>query len=135
LPIARAAVGEAYDFLARNYVPGRVLVFGAGRGGYYAQALAHLIGTVGILPPRWAELVDHVVSAYGVPRTRRTSREWAMVERVADGLSGSPVEVAFLGLWDALRPYALRTPPSAPRRTCGQDGMRSPSTADGSASA
>jgi uncharacterized protein (DUF2235 family) len=112
---ARAVVGEAYRFLACNFVPGdRVLVFGAGRGGYYAQALTHLIGTVGILPPRWAELVDYVVSSYGVPRTRRTSREWAMVERVADGLRGRMVDVAFLGLWDALRPAALPTPPSAP---------------------
>jgi uncharacterized protein (DUF2235 family) len=112
---ARAAIGEAYGFLAWNFVPGdRVLVFGAGRGGYYAQALTHLIGTVGILPPRWAELDDYVVSSYGVPRTQRTSREWAMVERVADGLNGSIVDVAFLGLWDAVRPAGLPTPPSAP---------------------
>ena len=112
---ARAVVGEAYAFLAWNLRPGdRVQVFGAGRGGYYAQALTHLIGTIGLLPPRWAELVDYVVSAYGVPRTQRTSREWAMVERVADGLKGSAVPVAFLGLWDALRPSALPTPPSAP---------------------
>lgn len=112
---ARAVVGEAYGFLAGNLVPGdRVLVFGAGRGGYYAQALTHLIGTVGILPPRWAELVDYVVSSYGVPRTQRTSREWAMVEKVADGLNGSIVHVAFLGLWDALQPSTLPTPPAAP---------------------
>jgi uncharacterized protein (DUF2235 family) len=110
---ARAAVGEAYEFLASNFVPeDRVMVFGAGRGGYYAQALTHLIGTVGILPPRWAELVDYVVSAYGVPRTRRTPREWAMVQRVADGLHGTVVDVAFLGLWDALRPATLPMPPS-----------------------
>jgi uncharacterized protein (DUF2235 family) len=112
---ARAAVGEAYEFVAWNYERGdRVLVFGAGRGGYYAQALTHLIGTFGILPPRWAELADFVVSAYGVPRTQRTSREWALVEQVADGLECSIVDVAFLGLWDALRPSALPTPPSAP---------------------
>ena len=112
---ARAAVGDAYKFLAWNFMPGdRVMVFGAGRGGYYAQAMAHLIGTFGILPPRWSELVDYVVSSYGVPRTRRTSREWAMVEQVADGLHCRIVDVAFLGLWDALRPSALPTPPSEP---------------------
>lgn len=112
---ARDVVGEAYRFLACNYLPGdRVMVFGAARGGYFAQALTHLIGTIGVLPPRWAELVDYIVSSYGVPRTRRTSREWAMVERVADGLHARIIDVAFLGLWDALRPSALPTPPSAP---------------------
>ncbi|WP_242453786.1 DUF2235 domain-containing protein [Mycolicibacterium sp. P9-64] len=112
---ARAVVGEAYGFLAGNFEPDdRVLVFGAGRGGYYAQALTHLIGTFGILAARWAELVDFVVASYGVPRTQRSSREWAMVEQVADGLECSIVDVAFLGLWDALRPSALPTPPSAP---------------------
>jgi uncharacterized protein (DUF2235 family) len=123
---ARAAVGEAYEFLECNFTPGdRVLVFGAGRGGYYAQAFAHLLGTIGILPPRWAELVDYVVSSYGVPRTRRTSREWAMVERVADGLNGRVVDVDYLGLWDALRPVALPMPPSTlpPNVRAGRHAM------------
>jgi uncharacterized protein (DUF2235 family) len=115
---ARATVGEAYTFLVRNFDPGdRVLVFGAGRGGYCAQALTRLLGTVGILPPRWDDLVDYVVCAYGLPRTRRTPREWALVARLAAELNDgddNTIAVAYLGLWDALRPVPLPKPPPAP---------------------
>ena len=115
---ARATVGEAYSFLVRNFEPGdRVLVFGAGRGGYCAQALTRLLGAAGILPPRWDDLVEYVVSAYGLPRTQRTPREWALVAALAAELNDgddSTIAVAYLGLWDALRPAALPRPPSAP---------------------
>ena len=47
---ARAAIGEAYEFVSRTWQPGdRILVFGAGRGGYHAHALTRLLGTVGVL--------------------------------------------------------------------------------------
>ncbi|MDT5264271.1 MAG: hypothetical protein QOI90_897, partial [Mycobacterium sp.] len=115
---ARATVGEAYTFLVRNLDPGdRVLVFGAGRGGYCAQTLTRLLGTVGILRPHWDDLVDYVVSAYGLPRTRRTPREWALVAQLAAELNDgddNTIAVAYLGLWDALRPVALPKPPPAP---------------------
>ena len=77
---ARTTVRKAYAFVVRNFEPDdRILVFGTGRGGYCAQALTRLLGTVGILPPRWDDLVDFFVSAYGLPRTRRSSREWARI--------------------------------------------------------
>ncbi|WP_029116464.1 DUF2235 domain-containing protein [Mycobacterium sp. URHB0044] len=115
---ARATIGDGYAFVVRNFEPGdRLLVFGAGRGGFCAQALTRLLGTVGILPSRWHELVDYVVSAYGLPRTRRTAPEWARVTRLATELNSGrepAIPVAYLGLWDALRPSALPTPPTAP---------------------
>jgi hypothetical protein len=108
---ARTTVREAYAFVVRNFEPDdRILVFGTGRGGYCAQALTRLLGTVGILPPRWDDLVDFFVSAYGLPRTRRTSLEWARITQLAAGLNDgdeSTIAVAYLGLWDALRPHAL----------------------------
>ena len=114
---ARATIGDAYAFVVRNFEPGdRLLVFGAGRGGFCAQALTRLLGTIGILPPRWHELVDFVVSAYGLPRTPRTAQEWARVTRLAAGLNGgheTAIPVSYLGLWDAVRPPAL-PPPTAP---------------------
>jgi uncharacterized protein (DUF2235 family) len=115
---ARSTVGEAYTFLVRNFEPGdRVLVFGAGRGGYCAQTLTRLLGTVGILRPHWDDLVDYVVAAYGLPRTRRTPPEWALVAQLAAELNDgddSTIAVAYLGLWDALRPVTLPKPRSAP---------------------
>jgi uncharacterized protein (DUF2235 family) len=92
-------------------------MFGAGRGGYCAQALSRLLGAVGILPPRLDDLVDFVVSAYGLPRTRRTPQDWARVTRLAAELNDgdeTTVAVDYLGLWDTSRPHALPTPPSAP---------------------
>jgi uncharacterized protein (DUF2235 family) len=118
LATTRVTVSEAYAFVARNFEPGdRVLVFGAGHGGYCAQALTRLLGTVGILAPRWDDLVDYVVAAYGLPRTRRTPQEWARVNRLAAELNDGhepTVPVAYLGIWDGLRAPALPTPPSVP---------------------
>ena len=115
---ARATIGDAYAFVARNFEPDdRLLVFGAGRSGFCAQALTRLLGTVGVLPPRWDELDDYVVSAYGLPRTRRTPQEWARVTRLATEFNGgdaTAIPVSYLGLWDALRPSTLPTPPTAP---------------------
>ena len=115
---ARTTVRKAYAFVVRNFEPDdRILVFGTGRGGYCAQALTRLLGTVGILPPRWDDLVDFFVSAYGLPRTRRTPREWARITQLAAELNGgdeSAIPVAYLGLWDALRPHALPDTPAPP---------------------
>ena len=115
---ARTTVRKAYAFVVRNFEPDdRILVFGTGRGGYCAQALTRLLGTVGILPPRWDDLVDFFVSAYGLPRTRRSTRDWARIKHLAAELNGggeSAIPVAYLGLWDALRPHALPVPPTPP---------------------
>jgi uncharacterized protein (DUF2235 family) len=115
---ARATVGEAYAFLTRMWEPDdRILVFGVGRGGYCAQALTRLLGTFGILLPEWDDLVDYVVEAYGLPRTDRTPREWMRVKQLAGGLNEGAepeVNVAYLGLWDTLRPAVLPKPPSMP---------------------
>ena len=115
---ARTTVRKAYAFVVRNFEPDdRILVFGTGRGGYCAQALSRLLGTVGILPPRWDDLVDFFVSAYGLPRTRRSTGDWARIKRLAAELNGggeSAIPVAYLGLWDALRPHGLPAPPTPP---------------------
>ena len=100
---ARAAIAEAYEFLVDWWSPGdRIYIFGVGRGGYCAQALARLLGTVGVLP----ELMDFVLAAYAVPRTPRTPQDWQRVTRLATRLSGRReigVPVWFLGLWDSVR--------------------------------
>jgi uncharacterized protein (DUF2235 family) len=115
---ARITVRKAYAFVVRNFEPDdRILLFGAGRGGYCAQALTRLLGCVGVLPPRWDDLVDFFVSTYGLPRTPRTSREWARITQLAAELNGgdeSAIPVAYLGLWDALRPHALPVTPAPP---------------------
>ena len=115
---ARATIAEAYAFLTRTWEPDdRILVFGAGRGGYCAQALTRLLSTFGILPPEWDDLVDYAVEAYGLPCTQRTPQEWMRVKRLAAGLSDCSepeVGVAYLGLWDAVHPSSLPKPPPTP---------------------
>jgi len=100
---ARAAIGEAYEFVVDAWEPGdHIYVFGVGRGGYYAQTLTRLLGTVGVLP----DLMDYVLAAYAVPRTARTPQDWHRVTRLAARLRGRReigVPVQFLGLWDAVK--------------------------------
>jgi uncharacterized protein (DUF2235 family) len=100
---ARTAIAGAYDFLIDWWDPGdRIFVFGVGRGGYCAQTLARLLGTVGVLP----DLKDFVLAAYATPRTDRTPQDWQRVTRMAAALAGqreSAVPVWFLGLWDSVK--------------------------------
>jgi uncharacterized protein (DUF2235 family) len=108
---ARAAIGEAYEFVSRTWNPGdRILVFGAGRGGYHAHALTRLLGTVGVLAATWSDLVDFALSAYALPRTQRTPCDWWRVHQLIEELNGEAdiaVPVAFLGTWEAVRAQGL----------------------------
>ena len=70
---ARATIAEAYEFLVDCWERGdRIYLFGVGRGAYCANAMARLLGTVGVLP----DLMDYVLAAYAVPRTRRSPQDW-----------------------------------------------------------
>ena len=97
---ARATIAEAYEFLVDWWEPGdRIYMFGVGRGAYCAHALTRLLGTVGVLP----DLMDYVLAAYAVPRTRRSPQDWRRLELLAARLAGHReigVPVQFLGLWD-----------------------------------
>ena len=97
---ARATIAEAYKFLVDWWEPGdKIFMFGVGRGASCAHALTRLLGTVGVLP----DLMDYVLAAYAVPRTRRSPQDWQRVTRLAAGLAGHReigVPVQFLGLWD-----------------------------------
>jgi uncharacterized protein (DUF2235 family) len=99
---ARAAIAEAYEFLVDRWEPGdQIFIFGVGRGGYCAQALTRLLGTVGLLP----DLMDYVLGAYALPRTHRSAQDWKRVTRVAARISGRReirVPVRFLGLFDTV---------------------------------
>ena len=109
---ALAAIAEAYEFLVDWWAPGdQIYMFGVGRGAYCAQALTRLLGTVGVLP----DLMDYVLAAYALPRTRRTPQDWRRVKRVAAGLAGRDeigVPVQFLGLWDTMSVPGLRHQPT-----------------------
>jgi uncharacterized protein (DUF2235 family) len=100
---ARATIAEAYEFLVEWWQPGdRIYLFGVGRGAYCAHALTRLLGTVGVLP----DLMDYVLAAYALPRTRRSPQDWRRVALVAAGLAGKReigVPVEFLGLWDMVK--------------------------------
>ena len=77
-------------------------MFGVGRGAYCAYALSRLLGTVGVLP----DLMDFVLAAYAVPRTRRSPQDWRRLTRLAERLAGQceiAVPVQFLGLWDMVK--------------------------------
>jgi uncharacterized protein (DUF2235 family) len=97
---ARTTIAEAYEFLVDNWDRGdRIYLFGVGRGAYCAHALARLLGTVGVLP----DLMDYVLAAYAVPRTRRSPQDWRRLRVLAARLAGHReigVPVEFLGLWD-----------------------------------
>jgi uncharacterized protein (DUF2235 family) len=107
---ARVAIAEAYEFLVDWWEPGdRIFMFGVGRGAYCAQALTRLLGTVGVLP----DLMDYVLAAYALPRTRRTPQDWQQVTRLVARLSGKReigVPVQFLGLWDTVKVPGLPRP-------------------------
>ncbi|MET0475223.1 MAG: DUF2235 domain-containing protein [Mycobacterium sp.] len=113
---ARTAVGEAYEFVSETWAPGdRIFVFGSGRGGYYAHALTRLLGTVGVLPTTWSDLVDFALSAYALPRTPRTPCDWWRVRQLIEDLNDdvdTTVPVAFLGTWDAVGAQGLPPLPS-----------------------
>lgn len=117
LDAARSAIHDAYDFFVETWDPGdRVFVFGAGRGGYSAQAFARLLGTVGTLASTGSDLLDFVVDSYALPRTPRTSEDWDRVAKLIVDLNGGvevAVPVAFLGLWDAIRPTGLPAQPDS----------------------
>jgi len=108
---ARKAIGEAYEFLSHTWEQGdRIFVFGADRGGYCAHALTRLLGTVGVLPSTWSDLVDFALSAYALPRTPRTVCDWWRVRHLIEDLNGDidvAVPVAYLGTWDAVRAPGL----------------------------
>ncbi len=143
----RTAISAAYEFLSQTWDPGdAIFVFGAGRGGYCAHALTRLLGTVGVLPEMWSELVDFVLDAYAMPRTDRTARDWWRVRQLIGDLNGGvdiAVPVAFLGTWDAVCAQGLPTPPddapanvAAARHALALDGVGPsrqivPTTADG----
>jgi uncharacterized protein (DUF2235 family) len=97
---ARATIAEAYHFLVDSWQrDDRIYLFGVGRGAYCAHALTRLLGTVGVLP----DLMDYVLDAYAVPRTRRSPQDWRRVTLLASRLTGRReigVPVQFLGLWD-----------------------------------
>jgi uncharacterized protein (DUF2235 family) len=100
---ARTTIAQAYEFLVDWWEPGdRIYMFGVGRGAYCAHALTRLLGTVGVLP----DLMDYVLAAYAVPRTRRNPQDWRRVALVAARLAGKReigVPVEFLGLWDMVK--------------------------------
>ena len=97
---ARATIAQAYEFLVDCWEPGDpIFMFGVGRGAYCAHALTRLLGTVGVLP----DLMDYVLAAYALPRTRRSPQDWRRVTLLAAQLAGHreiSVPVQFLGLWD-----------------------------------
>ena len=104
---ARAGIAGAYAFLIDSWEPGdRIFIFGVGRGAFCARELSRLLGTVGVLPAEWDDLVDYVLASYALPRTRRTPQDWQRVSRLAARLAGRreiAVPVQFLGLWDTVR--------------------------------
>jgi uncharacterized protein (DUF2235 family) len=111
---ACSAIADAYDFLIENWTFGdRIYVFGVGRGGYCAQTLTRLLGTVGLSP----DLKDYALAAYAAPRTDRTPADWRRVTRLFAELAGQDeiaVPVEFLGIWDAVRVPGVRRPMLAP---------------------
>jgi len=110
---ARGSIVGAYSFLVDRWEPDdQIFVLGAGQGAYCARALARLLGTIGVLPARSDNVLEYALSAYALPRTRRTPQDWRRVARLAWKLSGAgdgeiAVPVQFLGLWDTLKLPAL----------------------------
>ena len=111
LDSARACVTAAYTVLVERWSPGdRLFLFGSGRGAACAQALARLLGAVGVVRAAdlagWttAEFRQYVLATYAVPRTPREPSDWQRVRKLAGQISGGDdvaVEVAYLGLWDS----------------------------------
>lgn len=110
---AQATVVGAYEFLLDQWAPGdRIFLFGSGRGGFCALALARLLGTVGLLPDP-PDVTDYLLATYALPRTRRTPQDWDRLTELAAALAGHrdhTVGVWFLGLFD------VRRVPGVPRR-------------------
>lgn len=100
----RTAITAAYTHLIEQWHPGDgIYLFGAGSGAACAQALARLLGTIGVLD---GELRSYMLATYALPRTPRSDVDWRHVSAVAAGLADHDevaVPVRFLGLWDTAR--------------------------------
>ncbi len=111
IELARKTVIEAYRFIVDHWRPGdRIFMFGAGHDAYCARTLTRLLGVVGAPPAGSNDLVDYLLATYALPRRLRTAREWRRVNRIVANLVGLDeiaVPVAYLGLWDTLRPPGL----------------------------
>ena len=89
-------IADAYEFLIDWWEPGdRIFMFGVGRGGYCAQTLTRLLGTVGVLP----DLKDYVLAAYAAPRTHRTPEDWQRVTRLTADCRVSAESVSSYSFW------------------------------------
>ena len=113
----RHNLGEAYQFLMRNWQPGdRLYLFGFSRGAYAVRALAGLLDAIGMLHPHEENLVPYAISAYarkwstdaqqgGSGGTTQKNLADRFRESFARRLGGSrpaAVRVCYLGLWDTV---------------------------------
>lgn len=125
---ARAAIAEAYRFLAKTYSPGDdVYLIGAGRGAYCARELTRLLGMIGLPTGRADEVFDYLLGAYALPRTARSGEDWERAGTLAAELAGAAdvaVPVRYLGLFDMTRvPGAAATAGPLTNVTAGRHAV------------
>ncbi|HEY1106716.1 MAG TPA: DUF2235 domain-containing protein, partial [Agromyces sp.] len=123
----RRNLGEAYLWLANNWVPGdRIYLFGFSRGAYTARALAGMLRNDGLVRPGSENLVEYVVATYTRRHDDRRARPaaaaddaqeaafWGDAHKTAE-LFGRPVDdegrttppIAYLGLWDTVKSVGM----------------------------
>ncbi len=91
-------IGVAYRYLMDNYEAGdRLFFFGFSRGAYTVRALAGLVGKLGILERRRANLVPYAVKLYASPRNLKLAHDFT--ETFCD----RHPDIRFLGLWDTVK--------------------------------
>lgn len=82
---------------------------GAGKGAYCACGVAKALGTVGLMAPDH-HLFDYAVEHWLAPAVSRTDGDWLRLSQLAAQLADTaPVPIAYLGLWNAVKPVGMHS--------------------------
>ncbi|WP_415184628.1 DUF2235 domain-containing protein [Phaeovulum sp.] len=116
-------VKEAYRFLVETYEDGkahdterdRICIFGFSRGAYTARMLAGFIHTIGLLPPRNLNLLDHAWRAYKRIGETESDADFAEVRLYERILDPDRPPIHLLGLYDTVSSVIEPGPGIVPR--------------------
>jgi hypothetical protein len=101
----RREIFEAYEFLARNYMPGdEIYLIGSGRGAFALQYAAYMISVCGLLH---VESLGQLKQAYIYSRLMGTARRGPSGQKLKDSFESREVPIRFLGCWDTVGSHGV----------------------------
>jgi uncharacterized protein (DUF2235 family) len=104
-------VRQAYDFVARNWVPGaHIFVFGFSRGAYTARSLAGMLNAVGLVDPERDGAGLAAWEHYRLPPAERTHERKQAIDALQKAGAARGTVVRFLGVWDTVGSLGVPVP-------------------------